>query len=114
MSERDQMGRFSVDVVLASNRDVLLAQAGDRIPDSIPHRVLSAVVDTGAARLVLPESVVSALGLQYDGEATVRYADQRRETRPIVSNVWLQLMGRSGVFKAIVEPQRTDALLGAI
>jgi hypothetical protein len=52
--------------------------------------------------------------LQQDGETSVRYADQRRERRMLVSNVWLQLLGRHGVFSAVVEPQRTDALIGAI
>lgn len=108
------MGRFAVDVVIANFRDVALQPPEARLPDAVPRRSLSACVDTGAARLVLPEWVVAALDLQYDGEALVRYADQRRETRPVVRGVWLQLMGRDGIFKAIVEPKRTDALLGAI
>jgi hypothetical protein len=54
------------------------------------------------------------LQLQVDGEATVRYADQRQERRMLVSNVWLQLLGRHGVFSAIIEPDRSDALIGAI
>jgi hypothetical protein len=32
----------------------------------------------------------------------------------MVSNVWLSLEGRDGVFSAIVEPDRTTALIGAI
>jgi predicted aspartyl protease len=111
---QEQMGRFAVEVVIANFRDVALQPPEAPIPEAVPHRSLSAVVDTGAARLVLPQSTVSALGLQYDGEATVRYADQRRETRRVVRGVWLELMGRHGVFSAIVEPERTDALLGAI
>jgi hypothetical protein len=52
--------------------------------------------------------------LQIDGETTVRYGDQRRERRPMVGNVWLQLLGRHGVFSAVIEPDRNDALIGAI
>ena len=44
----------------------------------------------------------------------VRFADNRREKRQIVNNVWLQLLGRDGVFSAVVEPARDDALIGAI
>ena len=44
----------------------------------------------------------------------VRYADNRREKRQIVNNVWLQLLGRHAVFTAVVEPSRNDALIGAI
>ncbi len=48
------------------------------------------------------------------GEATVRYADQRSATRPVVEEVRLELLGRHGTFSAIVEPDRTTALIGAI
>ena len=34
--------------------------------------------------------------------------------RPRVGNVWLQLLGRHGVFSAIVEREREGALIGAI
>lgn len=114
MQEPNDMGRFSVDVVIANNRDVLLAKPKDRIPEAIPHRSISAGVDTGAARLVIPQQLADALHLIADGETTVRYADHRRETRKVVSNVWLELLGRHGVFSAVVEPARPDALLGAI
>src|SRR4051794_31133169 len=100
------MGRFSVDLVLANNRDVITAGLEARIPDSVKHLTLTGIVDSGATRLVLPQRVVEALQLQDDGEATVRYADQRREKRRLVSNVWLQLQGRHGVFSAVIEPDR--------
>ena len=41
-------------------------------------------------------------------------ADNRREKRKVVGNVWLELLGRHGVFSAVVEPKREDALIGAI
>jgi hypothetical protein len=114
IEEITQMGRFSAEIVIANNRDVVTATPGALIPSSVAHLTLTGVVDSGAARLVLPQSIVDALQLQDDGETTVRYADQRREKRRLVSNVWLQLMGRHGVFTAVVEPQRGDALIGAM
>jgi len=108
------MGRFSVQVVIANNRDVVQAAPGVPIPEGVKHLVLSGVVDSGTARLVLPQRAVDELRLQGHGETTVRYADGRREKRPVVSNVWLQLLGRDGVFSAVVEPDRADALIGAI
>jgi hypothetical protein len=44
----------------------------------------------------------------------VRYADQRTARRPIVRDVGLELYGRSSAFTAIIEPDRVDALVGAI
>jgi len=108
------MGRFSVEFAVANNREVVGLAVGEPVLQRVKHVVLSGVVDSGAARLVLPQRVVEELRLQVEGETTVRYADHRREKRPLVSNVWLQLLGRHGVFSAVVEPQRSDALIGAI
>jgi predicted aspartyl protease len=72
------------------------------------------VVDSGATHLVLPASTVTQLGLTPTGRTSVKSGDDRRVERDVVSNVTLELQGRNGVFKAIVEPDRTDALVGAI
>jgi predicted aspartyl protease len=108
------MGRFSVQFVVANYRDVIQAAPGGSIPEAVKHLVLSGVVDRGAARLVLPQRAVDALGFHGHGETTVRYADGRRERRRVVTDVWLQLLGRDGIFSAVVEPDRPDALIGAI
>ena len=44
----------------------------------------------------------------------VRFADGRRESKSIVSDVELEIQGRSSVFTAVVEPERTDAQIGTI
>ncbi len=113
MREQTPRGRFSVQSVVANNRDIMLVAPGTPIPEGVKHLVLSGVVDSGAARLVLPQRAVDESRLQGHGETTVRYADGRRAKRPAVSNVWLQLLGRDGVFSAVVEPDRADALIGA-
>jgi len=113
MGEQKDIGRFSVEFSVANNRDVVCLGHGVRIPEGVKHLVLSGVVDSGAARLVLPQRVVDELQLQDDGETMVRYADHRREKRRLVSNVWVELRGRHGVFSAVVEPDRDDALIGA-
>jgi predicted aspartyl protease len=72
------------------------------------------VVDSGATRLVLPQSVVKQLGLKPSSEVPVRYADHRKSKRKLVGNVHLKLQGRESVFSAVVEPRRTTVLIGAI
>jgi predicted aspartyl protease len=108
------MGRVTVDVVLANNRDKVMSEDADLPIDEIRRTTIAGIVDTGAARLVLPPQAVRDLGLPTDGETGVRYADQRTARRAIVHNVWLELCGRGSVFSAIVEPDRKDALIGAI
>ena len=108
------MGRVTVELVIANNRNVLALGNVDTVLDGVKHVVVTGIVDSGAMRLVLPQHIVDQLGLQPHGETMVRYADDRREMRPVVSNVWLQMLGRDGVFNAVVEPRRKDALVGAI
>src|SRR5262249_3893615 len=72
------------------------------------------IIDTGAAHLVIPKSAADALGVPVIGEAGVRYADDRRATKKVVNAVEVNLLNRSGIFRAIVEPDRKDALIGAI
>ena len=108
------MGRITLEFSIANNDDVVLARAGGLAPDQVRRVTLNGVVDTGAMRLVLPESAVNQLGLTPSGRATVRYADRRSATRSLVKDVSVELLGRQGVFTALVEPDRADALIGAI
>ena len=112
---REYVGGFSVNVELANNQDLTLARAGYLAPDRVRRTMISGVVDTRAVRLVLPQSAMAALGLQPTGQITVKFADGRREVRPIVGGVRLEYAGRSGVFSAVVGPPgRSDALIGTM
>jgi predicted aspartyl protease len=71
-------------------------------------------IDTGATMLVLPQSVVDELKLPVQRRATVKYANEITAERDIVWGVEVELCGRKGVFEAVVEPNKTYALLGAI
>ncbi len=111
---KKKMGRTVVKIVVANNADVLEVDKGTLQANEVRRLELDGVVDTGATRLVLPKAVVDQLGLPASGKIGVRYADQRRSKRTLVQNVWLAMQGRHGIFSAIVEPQRKDALIGAI
>jgi predicted aspartyl protease len=114
MNWREYVGRFSVEFEVTNHEDTVQAKKGSLPPEQVRRARILGVVDTGATRLVLPASIVAALGLPEAGQVTVRYADGRRESKTIVSDVELEFQGRSSVFTAVVEPQRTDALIGAI
>jgi predicted aspartyl protease len=108
------MGRFSVDIAVTNDEDRALAKAGVIPIDQVRRATLKAVVDSGAAMLVLPEAVVKQVGFPEAGRIRVRYADRRSAKRKRVSNVLLELLGREAVFTAVVEPKRETALIGAI
>jgi clan AA aspartic protease len=108
------VGRFYVDFEVANYRDVMRAEEGLIKPTKVRRQKLRGLVDTGANRLILPSSVVKKLGLPVSKQVRVVYADRRTAIRDAVADVHIELLGRSGVFSAIVEPKRRDALIGAI
>ena len=109
----EAVGTFNVDFKVANGDDLALARRGMLPPDEVRTVNLAGLVDTGATRLVLPGWVVDQLRLPEQGTTGVRYADQRRAVKKVVSQVQLYLLGRGGTFSAVVEPDRQEALIGA-
>jgi predicted aspartyl protease len=108
------VGKFSAEFTAANYGDVIMAQRGALAPDQVRRLTLSGVVDSGAVRLVLPRAIVLELGLPVTGTMIVRYANGMVAERDTVAGVAVELLSRQGVFTAIVEPRRRDALIGAI
>jgi predicted aspartyl protease len=108
------VGRFSVEFEVANNDDMALVRRGLLQADQVRRQTISGVVDSGAAKLVLPQSVVKQLGLPLADRVRVRYADGRTAERREAEGVFVELLGRHGTFSAIVEPKRKTALIGAI
>ena len=110
----NDVGRFSVEIEVANNDDLAVARRGLLPQDQVRRETIMGVVDSGAVRLVLPEAVVKRLGLPLGGPVPVKYADNRRVRRKVAEGVFAQLLGRHGIFTAVVEPKRDTALIGAI
>lgn len=108
------MGRFSVDIEIANNDDLALVRRGLLKPGQVRRATISGVVDSGAAMLVLPQSVVKRLDLPLGNLVSVRYADGRRARRREAKSASVKLLGREDTFTAVVEPKRQNALIGAI
>jgi predicted aspartyl protease len=114
IAKGNKVGRFSVEVELANYDDLARARAGD-IPQAQVRRLSAqGVVDSGATRLVLPESIAEQLGLRRSGPVNVRYADGRTAAREMAHAIQLTYFGRSSVFNAVIEPGRDSILIGAI
>jgi predicted aspartyl protease len=108
------MSRFSVEVQLANFSDVAHAESGALAADQVRQTKILGVVDSGASRLVLPSAIVKQLGLKAKRKVRVKHADGRHRLRDEVDGVQLAMQGRTGIFKAVVEPKRETALVGAI
>ncbi len=106
------MGRFAVRVEIANRDDLGLVRRGLLDQKKVRRKKIKGVVDPGATGLVLPLAVVRKLGLPVSGQTQVRYADGRTTTRE-TAEASLELMGRHGVYTAVVEPERRTALIGA-
>ena len=107
--------RFSVEIEIANNEDLIEAKRGHLAPGKVRRKTIRGLVDCGATKLVLPAAVAEELGLPVKNKKVkVRYADGRRAHRTEVDEARLFLLGRDGVFTAIVEPKRDIALIGAL
>ncbi|SRR5579871_1916077 len=109
-----KMGRFSVEIELANERDLGRLEDGVITPEQVRRATVRGLVDSGATRLVIPASVANQLGLKAKRSTKVRYANGQAEIKGIVSPIHLTYGNRDGVFDAIVEPNRDSALIGAI
>ena len=111
----DDMGRFSVETEIANNDDLSAVRRGDLDPARVRRKTIQGLVDPGATKMVIPRTLAKELGLAImDEKIGVRYADGRRSLRSEAEGVHIRLMGRHGIFKAIIEPKRETALIGAI
>jgi predicted aspartyl protease len=112
--ETNEMSRFSVSFEVANYDDLAAVRRGDLDSSKVRRLTIPGLVDSGASRLVLPKRVVEQLGMTASEFVKVKYADGRIAKRPVVQGVHVELQGRSSIFKAVVEPKRDTALIGAI
>lgn len=108
------VGRVHVEIEVANNDDMTRAKDGTLPKGQVRRQTIRAVVDSGANKLVLPAKLVKELGLPAGAKIKVRYADGRTAVRASAEAVYVELLGRHGTFRAVVEPKRTTALVGAI
>ena len=108
------VGRVSVVVKFTNNSDLQRARSGDLPPDQVRAVSEFSIVDTGAAMCVISQAMADKLGLPFNSEVTVKYADSRTAKRTIVEQLEVEIMGRRSTFRAVVEPNRKEPLIGVI
>jgi clan AA aspartic protease len=110
----NDVGRFSVEFEVANEDDLAQVRWGQLSLDQVRRMTVRGVVDSGAAKFVLPKDVVQRLGLPLSSKVKVRYAHGRTASRQTAKAANVRIAGREGSFTAVIEPKRETALLGAI
>ena len=93
---------------------VINAQNGIAKEQDIPSIIVTALVDTGAASLVINEEQCEKLGLSICMERTARVADGRRVFCKVTEPVQILWKNRQTSCQAMVIPGSETVLLGAI
>ena len=109
---RDDMGEVTVKVDLENAVDRQLVRRGQLAETDVRKLTTRLLVDSGAVRLVLPQDQVEALGLLEIGKIIVRYADERKEERPVAGIVNVKVGNRATDVDCVVGPPASEPLLG--
>ena len=88
------MGEVRVKVKLTNGSDQMLAEAGSLDRAQVRSCEVEAMVDTGAVRSAIPESVARQLGVPSARSKTVACADGRTESVPVAGPLGFDIGGR--------------------
>ena len=106
------MGEINPEIVLENPGDRVLAEHGYAQDSDVRRSTIEAIVDTGAAMLVLPQNVVERLGLEQ--RRTVVERTPRKEERPLAGPVTVRIGNRSMSTDCVVGPPLSEPLIGQI
>ena len=108
------MGLVYAEITLKNAVDVGYAQNGSIMETEIRQTTVQALVDTEAGTLVINETIRQVLGLKITGTRQVELADGARQEYAVTQPVNVQWKNRETTCLALVLPDSSDVLLGAI
>ena len=108
------MGEVRARLMLESQRDRILAEAGHLDRDRVRRVELDALVDSGAVMTLLPQDVVEALGLPVDGKMIVTLANEEKIELPRARLLSLAIGDRQMDTDCLVGPPQCEPLLGQL
>jgi clan AA aspartic protease len=109
------MGITYAEIELTNEDDLTLVRRGYLPSDRVRRVKVRAMVDSGSSLLSLPGSVQQQLGLEVLGEGDVELADGSvMVDLEVVGPVEVRFQNRRTLVEAIVVPNATEVLLGAI
>ena len=108
------MGLVHAEIILRNAGDVTNVNRGYINEPEIRQTTVTAVVDTGAATLVINEALRRQLGLTVESTYQAELADGSVETYSLTESVQIQWKDRKTACQAVVVPNGNNVLLGAI
>ena len=109
-----EMGLIFAEIDLTNEDDLVLRRHGYLPEDKVRRVRCRALVDTGAYDLVLNEEIRNQLGLFTVEKDQVTLADERRIRVDMVGPVHIQFENRTTTVKAVLMPDTSVVLLGAM
>lgn len=106
--------QVKVEIVVYNFIDEEIVRLGIKKRKKVRKLKVSAIVDSGATTLTLPEDMVEQLGLRLMRKVRTRYADGRVTQKWIASSARVEVLGRSATTDVIVEKKGTKPLLGHV
>lgn len=108
------MGEVKCEVRLENFVDRCNFEEGKLPEENIRRYITTALVDTGATLLLLPQDIVEELGLKRLRKAIVTYTDKRKEERDVAGVVTLAIGNRAANLDCVVGPPLCEPLIGQI
>jgi clan AA aspartic protease len=108
------MGTVHAEITVKNAADLVSAKAGLIKEHEVRSITVTAVVDTGAASLVINEEQCQKLGLGIERERNVRVADGRQVFSKVTEPVRVEWKDRDASCNAVVIQGAEFVLLGAI
>jgi clan AA aspartic protease len=108
------MGIVRTELTLKNAGDATIAKRGIINEPEIRQTTVTAMVDTGAVTLVINEAVRKQLGVEIESEYVAELADGSSHNFHKTEAVHIQWKDRDTVCQAILVPDASEVLLGAI
>lgn len=88
------MGAVRIEVELANMVDEALVRQGQKEPEAVRRMKVTALVDTGAVKCVVPQFVADTLGVARPFREVAEFADGRRQEVDVTEPILMKILGR--------------------
>jgi clan AA aspartic protease len=108
------MGLIYAEITLQNSFDVTAVLKGIIASEAVKTLSVSALVDTGAITLTINDEIAKQLDLEIKDQVDVELADGTKGKNDLVGPVDIRFRNRVTSCLALVLPDATEVLLGAI